>query len=123
MKRAASPPPAKEEGKKPGQPPRAPARRFTWKRLRSGLRRNERFILFWAILFLLVILGYRLGLDRHVLAALALAWGLATQIFAAVFALVLGWVAAMPVLGPVIVKVITIPVVLLLNGLAFLASL
>jgi hypothetical protein len=92
-------------------------------RLRRFVRKNERFILFWAVLFLMVIFGYRLGLDRHVVAALAIAWGLGTQIFAAVFALVLGWLAAMPFLGPVLVKVITLPIVLLLNGLAFLASL
>ncbi len=118
------PAPQTDDRREPGPavPERPRGKGRALDRLRHALKRNRRFILFWLVLFLLVIFGYRLGLDRHVLAALAIAWGLATQIFVAAFAMMIGWLATMPFLGPVLVKVITLPIVLLLNGLAFLAS-
>jgi hypothetical protein len=86
-------------------------------------RRHRRFLLFWTVLLLLVGLGYALKLDRHLVAALAILWGLVTPIFTAAFAFLVGILGATPILGPVLVKVITLPIVLLIQGLAFIASL
>lgn len=86
-------------------------------------RRHQRILLFWTILLLLVALGYALKLDRHLVAALAILWGLVTPIFTAAFTFLVGALGATPILGPVLVKVITLPIVLLIQGLAFIASL
>ncbi len=86
-------------------------------------RRHRRFFLLWAILLLLVVLGYSLNVDHHLLAALAILWGLVTPIFTAAFTFLVGALGATPILGPVLVKVITLPIVLLIQGLAFIASL
>lgn len=88
-----------------------------------GFLRRRWLVVFWMVLLFIVFAGYALGLDRQAVAAAAIIWGLASQIFAVALSFAAGLLGGIPVLGPVIVKVITIPLVLLINGLAFLASL
>ncbi len=86
-------------------------------------RRNSRSVIFWSILALMLAIGWAFHLDNHILAAMAILWGLGTQIFVAAFALLVSTLGTVPVLGPLVVKVITLPVVLTINGMAFIASL
>lgn len=88
-----------------------------------GLKKHRTVIILWAILFIILAAGYLLGMDKFVLAAVAFIWGLGTQIFAAAFALIISYLGAVPLLGPFVVKLITLPIFLLINGLAFIASL
>jgi len=76
----------------------------------------------------MVLVGFvALGLRRHwkgsVIAAGAVLWGMATHIFGVAFALVLGWVGMFPIAGPIIIKLLTWPLFLLINGAAFFTSL
>ena len=83
-------------------------------------RPPERFtrhqVLFWVFLVVFVAVGIRLHWQGSVIAAGAVLWGLVTHIFGVVLAALLGWVAAFPIAGPIIVKLLTWPLFLLING-------
>jgi hypothetical protein len=96
-------------------PPRDSAKAF--------LRRNGELILFWAVLVAFVVIGLRLHWKGSVIAAGAVLWGIATHIFGIVFSAAAVWLGALPVAGPIIVKVLTWPLFLLINGAAFFTSL
>ena len=76
-------------------------------RLGAFLRGNGRQILFWLILFGFVALGLRRHWKGSVIAAGVVLWGILTHIFGVVFALLLGWVAAFPIAGPIVIKLLT----------------
>ena len=97
-----------------------PSRR---ERLRALLQGNGRQILFWIALFAFVALGLQRHWKGSVIAAGVMLWGMMTHIFGVVFALLLGWVGAMPIAGPIIIKLLTWPLFLLINGAAFFTSL
>ena len=86
-------------------------------------RFSARQVLFWAVLAAFVGVGVRLHWQGSVIAAAAVLWGLATHIFGVLFAALIGWIAAFPIAGPLIVKVLTWPLFLLMNGAAFFTSL
>jgi len=92
-------------------------------RLGVFLRGNGRQILFWLILVVFVTLGLRRHWKGSVIAAGVVLWGMLTHIFGVAFALFLGWVGAFPLAGPVIIKLLTWPLFLLINGAAFFTSL
>ena len=92
-------------------------------RLRVFLNGNGRQILFWLMLVGFVALGLRRHWKGSVIAAGVVLWGVLTHIFGVVFALLIGWVAAFPVAGPIVIKLLTWPLFLLINGAAFFTSL
>ncbi|HEY6000502.1 MAG TPA: hypothetical protein VI078_14535 [bacterium] len=104
--------PAGPEAGAPATPPERHGRRYT-----------ARQVFFWSVLAAFVAVGVRLHWEGSVIAAGAVLWGLATHIFGALFALALGWLAAFPIAGPLIVKALTWPLFLLINGAAFFTSL
>lgn len=89
----------------------------------DALRRNRELLLFWTVLVVFVSVGLRLHWKAEVIAAVAVLWGIATHIFAMVFATLGAWIGAIPVMGPMILKVLSWPLFLLINGLAFFTSL
>ena len=91
--------------------------------LRDFLRDYGRQILFWLILIGFVALGLQRHWKGSVIAAGVVLWGMLTHIFGVVFALLLGWVGAFPIAGPIIIKLITWPLFMLVNGAAFFTSL
>lgn len=92
-------------------------------KLREFVRRHGRQILLWLVLILFVAVGMQQHWKGSVIAATAMLWGLVTHIFGVVFAATLTWVGAFPIAGPIIVKVLTWPLFLLINGAAFFTSL
>ena len=92
-------------------------------RLRVFLRGNGRQILFWLVLFGFVALGLQRHWKGSVIAASVVLWGMLTHIFGVVFALLITWVGVFPIAGPIIIKLLTWPLFLLINGAAFFTSL
>lgn len=72
----------------------------------------------WLVMGGLVWLGLYLDVDRSVIAGTVLAVGLISN----AFAWLLGIVALVPVIGPVIVKVLSIGFIWLLNAVGYLVS-
>lgn len=72
----------------------------------------------WLVMGGLVWLGLYLDVDRGVIAGSVLAVGLISN----AFAWLLGIVALVPIIGPVIVKVLSIGFIWLLNAVGYLVS-
>jgi len=72
----------------------------------------------WAVLLGLVWVGLHFGVDQHVVAGGVLLFGLLSS----AFAWLVGVVGLVPFVGPLIVKVLAIPIIWLLNALGYLIS-
>ncbi|MEX2116860.1 MAG: hypothetical protein WEB37_08230 [Bacteroidota bacterium] len=75
-------------------------------------------ILAWGIIAAVIVLGFELGVDRTVIGFSVLIVGLLGEAFAALMA----WIALVPIVGPLIAKVLALPFFWLLNGVGYLAS-
>jgi hypothetical protein len=92
-------------------------------RLRTFLSGGGRQALFWLALVAFVALGLQRHWKGSVIAAGVVLWGILTHIFGVGFALLLTWVGAFPLAGPIIIKLLTWPLFMLINGAAFFTSL
>ncbi|MFO7543348.1 MAG: hypothetical protein R6W97_11175 [Thiobacillus sp.] len=72
----------------------------------------------WLLIAALVGLGLHFNVDRGVIAGSVVAVGVLSN----AFAWLLGMIALVPVIGPVIVKVLSIGVIWLLNAVGYLVS-
>lgn len=70
------------------------------------------------IIIFLVWLGLRLNIDELVIAGAALVFA----IISGVFAWTVGIIALVPIVGPLVIKVLSIPLVWLINGIGYLIS-
>lgn len=86
--------------------------------LRPWWRNWKVMLPLWLVMGGLVWLGLYLNVDRSVIAGSVLAVGLISN----AFAWLLGIVALVPVIGPVIVKVLSIGFIWLLNAAGYLVS-
>ncbi|MES2499570.1 MAG: hypothetical protein V4570_03475 [Pseudomonadota bacterium] len=69
-------------------------------------------------LIFLVWLGFRFNIDELVIAGVALI----IAIVSGVFAWVVGIITLVPIIGPLVIKVLSIPLVWLINGIGYLVS-
>ena len=88
-------------------------------RLWVTLKPYTRVSLLWAIIISMVALGIWLGIDKKLIGAVVAVFGIATQAFSSLLVLL----GAIPVAGPLIVKVFTLPFFWILNGLGYFLSL
>ena len=79
-------------------------------------------IFFWMILFFLIVLamvyGPEYGLNQRIVVLFTLALGIFTQIFSGITSLI----AMIPFFGPIIIKVISIPIFYVLNAVGWVVS-
>ncbi|MGH2568333.1 MAG: hypothetical protein ACRDGA_08340 [Bacteroidota bacterium] len=75
-------------------------------------------IVAWLAIILLIPVGLAFGVDKSILALVALIVGFMGEAFAALVA----WIALVPVVGPIAAKVLSLPFIWLLNGVGYLAS-
>jgi hypothetical protein len=71
-----------------------------------------------AVLVFLVWLGFRLNIDDRIIVGSALLFG----VLSSLFAWVVGVLGLIPIVGPLIVKVLAIPLIWLLNAIGYLLS-
>lgn len=72
----------------------------------------------WGLLILLVWVGLHFGVDQRVLAGGVLLLGFLSS----ALAWLVGVIGLLPLVGPLIVKVLAIPIIWLLNALGYLVS-
>ena len=79
-------------------------------------------IFFWIILFILILLamvyGPDYGLNQRIVLLFTVALGIFTQIFSGITSLI----AMIPFFGPIIIKVISIPIFYVLNAVGWVVS-
>ena len=78
----------------------------------------KRSLTIWAILLVAVVVALLLGVDKKIVVFGTMVVGLFTQAFAGLGAMI----AMIPLVGPLIVKVLTIPFFWLLNGMMYMVS-
>lgn len=81
-------------------------------------KRNKLLILIFLSLLLLVFIVFEFNLNKPIAALLILLVGMVTHMFTELLALL----ALVPVIGPVLVKIISLPFIILLNGITYLVS-
>ena len=82
------------------------------------LKKNKYHLLIWAILFSGMVIAITYGVDEKFVVFITLVLGLFTQIFSGFGALV----TTIPLVGPIIIKVFTIPFFWVLNALGYFVS-
>jgi len=87
-------------------------------KLKSFWIKYRKLIITWLIIITGVTLGLLFHVDKAVIAVIALAFG----VFANAFAGVLGIIALVPLLGPIIVKVLSLPFFWLMNAVGYYIS-
>lgn len=87
-------------------------------KLRQFFSNYRNALLAWGVIALLVILGFELGVNKTIIGFIVVIVGLIGQAFAALLA----WIALIPLIGPLIAKLLSIPFFWLLNGVGYLAS-
>ena len=75
-------------------------------------------LLLWILAFAIIGLALYYGIDKKVIVFTAFIIGIFTELFVGIGALV----AAIPLIGPMIIKIISIPIFWILNALGTLVS-
>ena len=83
-----------------------------------NITRYKHKILTWIAIAGIFYLAFYFGIDKNILLFIVFIIGVVTEIFAGLGALI----AAIPIIGPMIIKVISIPFFLILNALGTLVS-
>jgi len=76
----------------------------------------RKLILIWLVIILFIVVSVALGFDKKIIALVVIIAGFLTQAFSGL----LGMVGSIPTIGPMIVRVITLPFFLLLNAFAYI---
>lgn len=87
-------------------------------RFQQFLYNYRNAILTWAVMVALIFLGIILHIDKALIGIVVLLVGLLGYAFAALVA----WIAFIPLIGPLVAKLLALPFFWLLNGIGYLAS-
>lgn len=85
---------------------------------KSFLKSNWKHIVGWALFLIAIIIALYFGVEKKVVVLVTIVLGVFTQFFTGITALI----ALVPFVGPLIVKVLAIPLFWLLNGLGYFIS-
>ena len=85
---------------------------------KAYLRPLLKIIILWAIIAVIVALGIKLGIDKKIIGVSVAVFGFLTNAFSGLLTLI----ALVPIVGPLIIKVISLPLFWLLNGLGYILS-
>lgn len=87
-------------------------------RFKQFLFNYRNALIAWAVITLLLVVGLSLGVDRTLLGFVVILVGIIGEGFAALIA----WIGLVPLIGPLIAKVLALPFFWILNGIGYLAS-
>ncbi|MCK4295342.1 MAG: hypothetical protein KAW56_00700 [Candidatus Marinimicrobia bacterium] len=88
------------------------------KKIGSFFRRFWKVIIIWIAILIFIELGIHLGMDKKIIAVLAVVFGILSHAFAGLMAII----ALVPVIGPLIIRVLSLPVFWLLNAVGYYVS-
>lgn len=87
-------------------------------RARQFFSNYRNALIAWGIITVLVVVGLQFGIDRTLLGFVVILVGILGEGFAALLA----WIGLIPLIGPIVAKVLALPFFWLLNGIGYLAS-
>ncbi|MBN2600646.1 MAG: hypothetical protein JXR87_01490 [Candidatus Marinimicrobia bacterium] len=82
------------------------------------LYRNRRIIITWLIIIIAIALGLVLNIDKEIITVAVVIFGIIANAFTGLA----GIVAMVPFIGPLIIKVLSLPVFWLLNAMGYYIS-
>lgn len=88
------------------------------KKIGSFFRQFWKVIIIWIAILIFIELGLQFGLDKKIIAVFAVIFGILGNAFAGLIAII----ALVPIIGPLIVKVLSLPVFWLLNAIGYYVS-
>ena len=83
------------------------------------LQRNYKLLITWAIIIIAVIVGIHFRVDKGIIVVLVMIFGLFAEAFSGLIALL----ATVPVVGPIVAKLLTLPIFWIFNALGYFVSL
>jgi hypothetical protein len=89
------------------------------RRVIGFFKKNWKIIYVLLLLVLFVAIAQRLGLDKKVIVIIVLFFGYVTQLFA----ILVGLIALIPIIGPPMASVISLPFFLIVNAIAYIVTL
>lgn len=87
-------------------------------KVRQFLSTYRNAIITWLVIAVLVQLGFYLSVDRDIIAFVVVLVGIFGQAFAALIA----WIGLVPIVGPIVAQVLSLPFIWILNGVGYLVS-
>ncbi|HTY35937.1 MAG TPA: hypothetical protein VMH23_02445 [Bacteroidota bacterium] len=87
-------------------------------RLKEFIRNYRIALLAWAVIVLVIYGGLYYSVDKSVVALAVIAVGVLGHAFGALLA----WIAFVPLFGPMIAHVLSLPFIWLINGVGYVAS-
>lgn len=88
------------------------------KRIQGVFRNNWKILCVLLFLLVFVFLAQRYGLDKEITVFVVIFLGYVTQLFS----VLVGFIAAIPVIGPPIANLISIPFIFIVNAVAYLVT-
>lgn len=88
------------------------------KRIQGVFRDNWKILCVLLFLLVFVFLAQRYGLDKEITVFVVIFLGYVTQLFS----VLVGFIAAIPVIGPPIANLISIPFIFIVNAVAYLVT-
>ena len=85
---------------------------------KSLLRIYYKKIIFWMLLSTIFVFSINYGIDKKVIVFIAFIISVFTEVFVGLSA----FIAAIPIVGPMIIKIVTIPVFWIFNAMGTLVS-
>jgi hypothetical protein len=87
--------------------------------LKEFFSNYENAIFSWFIIVGAIALGIYFGINNSVITAVVILIGIAGHAFAALIA----WIGLIPLVGPMIAQILSLPFIWILNGIGYLVSL
>jgi hypothetical protein len=82
------------------------------------ISRNRRMVITWLVIILAIGLGLLLKINKEIIAVAVVIFGIIANAFTGLAAII----AMVPVVGPLIIKVLSLPLFWLLNALGYFVS-
>jgi len=82
------------------------------------LSHNRRMVFTWLVIILAIVLGLLLKIDREIIAVAVVIFGIIANAFTGLAAII----TMVPVVGPLLIKVLSLPLFWLLNALGYFVS-
>ena len=102
--------------------PSLPATPRLLERVLGFFKRHYLAFTAWSSVAIMVGVSYYTGFDKQITAGIIIIVGLITQIFGNLLNSFLGFLGMIPLIGPMVVKVITLPFFLIINAVSFIVA-
>lgn len=92
--------------------------RLVWNQVKLFFSTYKKILLLWMLIGLFVIVSLLFHVDKHVIAVIVVIFGIISQAFVGLISLI----GVVPLVGPLLAKVLALPLYWILNALGYFVS-